>query len=302
MIKVKPYAILFNPNAGNGESEKKANTLQSQLKDNKIESIFITGDSPENSIQILIDKMAEISAIIAIGGDGTLNIVGTAFIRSNQTVPLGIIPGGTINNFAKRWNIPLDTEKAIAVILENNTSKVSIGKCNNQAIISSFTFGKLADISNDVRQSEKQKYGLVVYPYQALKKIGNKTSYLIRYKTEKEEKELKTWVTLITTTSYVGGLPYTLNDPNAFHINILNNMTISKAMAYVSYAFTGHLKGKKAITRLEAEKLELINLDSKIEVQSRIDGDPGPNLPLTLEWKKNMIDLMVPIKKPTIKF
>ncbi|HCM89877.1 MULTISPECIES: YegS/Rv2252/BmrU family lipid kinase [Vagococcus] len=294
---MKPYGILFNPNAGNGESERKAKNLQEKLKNNKIDSFFIAGDSPENTIQKLIDRMSEISAIIAIGGDGTLNIVGTAFIRSNRSVPLGIIPGGTINNFAKRWNIPIDTEKAIAVILDNYTNKVSIGKCNDQAIISSFTFGKLADISNDVRQSEKQKYGLIVYPYQALKKIGSKTSYLIRFKTEKEEQDLKTWVTLITTTSYVGGLPYTLDDPNAFHINILNNMTMSKAMAYLTYAFTGHLKGKKTITRLEAESLEIINLDSEIKIQSRIDGDPGPDLPLHLEWKKDLIDLMVPIKK-----
>lgn len=291
---MKPYGIFFNPNAGSGESEKIANQLKTSLAANDIDSFFITGKDADEAIEAVMESLEKIDSLVSIGGDGSLNIVGTAFIRSGKTVPLGIIPGGTINNFAKRWNISLDTQEAINTIINKKTRKVSIGKCNDQAIISSFTFGELADISNEVRQSEKRKYGLVVYPYKALKHIGKKTSYLVRYKTEKETQELKTWVALVTTTSYIGGLPYVAHDENSFNMSILNNMSFSKLLAYGRLAFTGKLKGKKSLTYINAEKIELTNLESNKEIKSRIDGDPGPSLPLTLEWQKDLIDLIVP--------
>lgn len=291
---MKTYGIFYNPNAGDGKSEKTAHHLKRFLEEEKINSMFVTADSEEKAIEKIMSLVDELDALVAIGGDGTLNIVGTAFIRQGKSIPLGIIPGGTINNFAKRWEIPLNEDQAIETIVKGKTRKVSIGKCEDQAIISSFTFGRLADISNDVRQSQKQKYGLIVYPYQALRHIGMKSSYLVNFKTEKEEKTLKTWVTLATTTSFIGGLHYTVHDANAFHLSVLNDMSASKSIAFIQYAFTGRLKGKKAITYIEAEKIELTNVNPNDCIQSRIDGDPGPNLPLTLEWQKDFIDLMIP--------
>lgn len=288
------YGIFYNVNAGDGKSEEIAKYVKRMLNDNQIDTIFLTAKNAKEAVTVIKESIEKIDGLVAIGGDGTLNIVGTAFIQCKKTVPLGIIPAGTINNFAKRWKIPLDKEEAMKVILEKNTKKISIGECNNQAIISSFTFGRLADLSNDVRQSEKRKYGLIVYPYKALKHLGSKTSYLIKYKTEDEEYILKTWVTLATTTSFVGGIPYTSHDKNAFHVSILNNISFSKIKAYLTYAFTGNLKGKKAITYLAAETLNLENVDKTVSVQTRIDGDPGPDLPLTLNWKKDFLDVTVP--------
>ncbi|MFC6345922.1 diacylglycerol/lipid kinase family protein [Vagococcus carniphilus] len=288
------YGIFYNANAGDGKSEETAKYVKNMLKDNQIDSIFLTAKNAKEAVTMIKESMKTIDGLIAIGGDGTLNIVGTAFIQSSKTVPLGIIPGGTINNFAKRWKIPLAKEEAMKVILERNTKKISIGECNNEAIISSFTFGRLADLSNDVRQSEKRKYGLIVYPYKALKHLGSKTSYLVKYKTEDKEYLLKTWVALATTTSFVGGIPYTSHDKNAFHVSILNNISFSKIKAYLTYAFTGNLKGKKAITYLAAETLKLENVDKTVSIQTRIDGDPGPDLPLTLNWKKDFLDVAVP--------
>ena len=294
---MKRYGIFFNQNAGDGKSEDTANQLKKELMIHGVQVDFLTASSEEQGIEKIVSAIDKLDALIAIGGDGTLNSIGTAFIRRGKSIPLGVIPGGTVNNFAKRWHIPLTIEEAIKVILVGETRKVSIGKCGDRAIISSFTFGRLADMSNDVRQSEKQKYGLIVYPYQALKHIGKNKSYKIKYKTDDGIRKMKTWIALVTTTSYVGGIPYTIHDANAFHVSILNNMSLSKIFTYLRYIFTGELKRGKAVTYIESEKLEIINVNPKNNVQSRIDGDKGPSLPLVLEWQKDLIDLMVPIEK-----
>ncbi len=104
------------------------------------------------------EAIEEYDGIVAIGGDGSLNIVGTAFVQAGKAIPLGIIPGGTINNFAKRWHLPMDEEEAMDIIIAGYQRKVGIVACQDRqkAVISSFTFGSFADISNEVRQSEKR--------------------------------------------------------------------------------------------------------------------------------------------------
>ena len=55
--------------------------------------------------------------IIVVGGDGTLHEVINGFTNFDK-VNLGLIPCGTGNDFASAVNIPLDVEKAINIILQ----------------------------------------------------------------------------------------------------------------------------------------------------------------------------------------
>lgn len=294
MAMTERYGIFFNKQAGSGESLELAHQLKGKLESIGAEVIFLTADTPEKAVELIYKEMDHLDTIVSIGGDGTLNSVGTAFIRKGYSIPVGIIPGGTINNFAKRFGISMDMMKAMDTILSGRLKKVSIGKCANQAIISSFTLGELADISNEVRQSEKRKYGLIVYPMKALKKIGKRTAYPIDYTVNGKNSQFKTWVTLVTTTSSVGGVSYTKDQTDAFHVSVLNNITVSKIVSYLKYAFTGELRGKNGITYFNATEIKLAPANQKQRITTRIDGDEGPNLPLTLTWQKEFLTILVP--------
>src|SRR5687768_7718884 len=65
--------------------------------------------------------------VIAVGGDGTINEVVNGFFENEQLisgdVTLGIIPHGTGSDFRRVLKLPLDAEKAAAVI-ENGESRM----------------------------------------------------------------------------------------------------------------------------------------------------------------------------------
>ena len=68
--------------------------------------------------------------IAVAGGDGTVesvasNLVGTPF-------PLGIIPAGTFNNFARSLDLPLDPLEACHVILAGNARPTDVGFANEK--------------------------------------------------------------------------------------------------------------------------------------------------------------------------
>ena len=120
------YGIFFNPNAGNGNAEKLAKKMQEKFKQAGHEGEFLTAPDPEKAVETVKEAIEEYDGIVAIGGDGSLNIVGTAFVQAGKSIPLGIIPGGTINNFAKRWHLPMDEEEAMDIIIAGYQRKVGM--------------------------------------------------------------------------------------------------------------------------------------------------------------------------------
>src|SRR3984893_7402507 len=56
----------------------------------------------------------ELDAIVVGGGDGSIRTVASVLVGSD--VPLGVIPLGTLNHFAKDLRIPLFVDGAVAVI------------------------------------------------------------------------------------------------------------------------------------------------------------------------------------------
>lgn len=292
------YAIFFNSNAGDGEAEQTAHQMKEKLEAADKEAEFLTAPDPEAAIKKIKDHLSDYEAIIAIGGDGTLNIVATAFVQAEKTIPFGIIPGGTVNNFAKRWHIPMDLEQAMDVIVAGHTRKVGIGACDEhkKAIVSSFAFGTFADISNEVRQQEKQKFGLIVYPLKALKQLGKKRSYKVRVEADSYTEELKVWFALITTTRSIGGMNYVQEGSESFHVSVLHNMTFLKLFQLARFVFTGKLKNTESLLYLQPKKVKLTPL-GKHEIVARIDGDKGPTLPVELDWLENFLTIYVPERK-----
>src|SRR5262245_46672517 len=59
------------------------------------------------------------------GGDGTVESVAAAMVGTS--LPLGVIPAGTFNNFARSLNLPLDPIEACQVIVAGDARPVDVG-------------------------------------------------------------------------------------------------------------------------------------------------------------------------------
>lgn len=74
------------------------------------------------------------SAVVAVGGDGSVNEVAKSLIGSNTA--LGIIPVGSGNGFARHLKIPLKIKRAIRVIRNFHIASVDTGYINGNMFIS----------------------------------------------------------------------------------------------------------------------------------------------------------------------
>lgn len=63
--------------------------------------------------------------VVACGGDGTVRTVGSALCGSG--VPMGILPIGTANLFAKNVGLPLDIRESLKVVVSHGSKKIDMG-------------------------------------------------------------------------------------------------------------------------------------------------------------------------------
>jgi diacylglycerol kinase family enzyme len=84
-------------------------------------------------------KRGDIDAVIAGGGDGSIRAV--ASVLAGTGVPLGVIPLGTLNHFAKDLGLPLDVEDAVATIASGRTRMIDLGEVNGEIFINNSSIG-----------------------------------------------------------------------------------------------------------------------------------------------------------------
>jgi diacylglycerol kinase family enzyme len=80
-----------------------------------------------------------IDAMLAGGGDGTISCA--AQIAWKSGMPLGIIPAGTMNLFARSLRLPLDLEAALSALAQAQIAPVDISSVNGQGFIHQFSVG-----------------------------------------------------------------------------------------------------------------------------------------------------------------
>lgn len=86
-------------------------------------------------------------ALIAGGGDGTVSAATSIAWRTGT--PLGILPAGTMNMFARALGLPLDLEQAAEALAGADTTACDIATANGRPFVHQFSVGMQPRIIRD---------------------------------------------------------------------------------------------------------------------------------------------------------
>jgi YegS/Rv2252/BmrU family lipid kinase len=101
--------------------------------------------------------LSDVEIIVAGGGDGTINAVASAAIKSGKT--MGVLPFGTMNHFAKDLHIPLEIEGAIETIVGGHTISVDVGEVNGRIFVNNSSLGLYPSIVRERRKQQSLGWG-----------------------------------------------------------------------------------------------------------------------------------------------
>jgi len=139
MAKRQRLIVLMNPAAGLSGNFP--------IRDAVLESLRAAGAEPvlrpARGSAILETARAALreapEALVAAGGDGTLSAVAAAVAQSD--VPLGVMPIGTLNHFARDIGIPTDLRQAARIIVDGTVRSLDIGQANGHCFINNSSIG-----------------------------------------------------------------------------------------------------------------------------------------------------------------
>jgi diacylglycerol kinase family enzyme len=77
--------------------------------------------------------------LVAAGGDGTVNAAANHCV--DHGIPLGILPFGTRNHFARDAGIPRATEDAVRTIARRRTRRVDVAEINGRVFLNNSSIG-----------------------------------------------------------------------------------------------------------------------------------------------------------------
>ena len=97
-----------------------------------------------------------VDALVAAGGDGTISTAAGAVAGTDM--PLGVLPMGTLNHFARDAGIPLDLKEAARAIAAGRTRRVVVAEVNGRVFVNNSAVG-LYPMLVKAREAQQRQLG-----------------------------------------------------------------------------------------------------------------------------------------------
>jgi diacylglycerol kinase family enzyme len=82
---------------------------------------------------------SDVDAIVIGGGDGTISTA--AGVLAGGDIPLGVLPLGTSNHFARDLGIPLDIDAAARIVAQGTVHRLGVGEVNGHIFVNNSVLG-----------------------------------------------------------------------------------------------------------------------------------------------------------------
>lgn len=196
-------AVIVNQGAGTVVSEKlDAEKLRALFREAGAEADvkLLPGEEIEAAAREAVAKGAE--AVVAGGGDGTIRCV--ASVLQGGDVPLGVLPVGTLNHFARDLGIPADLAEAARVVVAGEPRALDVGEVNGEIFINNSMLGVYPPI---VRVRDWQRQNLergkwLATVVAAFKVVPKLPSLHVRLKADGLEADHKTRFVFVGNNEY----------------------------------------------------------------------------------------------------
>ncbi|MCR5649603.1 MAG: YegS/Rv2252/BmrU family lipid kinase [Lachnospiraceae bacterium] len=125
-----------------------------------------------DAVKAVSEISDDYAMIVCSGGDGTLNETISGMMKGKKHIPLGYIPAGTTNDFARSLGIPSRMMAAADAIVSGKNFSCDIGTFNERYFVYVAAFGLFTDVSYDTDQYLKNTLGHSAYILEGAKRLG----------------------------------------------------------------------------------------------------------------------------------
>lgn len=149
---------------------------------------------------------ADYDAVVAVGGDGTLNQAVSGLMTLDRPPLLGYIPQGSTNDFAASLHLSSDPAAAAEQIAQGRPQQLDIGSWNGRHFVYVASFGAFTRSSYSAPQAAKNALGHLAYILEGMKDLNSLRPYRVRLTADEEVLDGEYLFGAVCNSTSIGGL------------------------------------------------------------------------------------------------
>ncbi|MBD2868946.1 diacylglycerol kinase [Paenibacillus arenilitoris] len=281
-MAIKRARLIYNPTSGREEMKRRLPDILQRLEKGGIEtSCHMTIGEGDATLAASEAADRGYDMVIAAGGDGTLYEVINGLTGKADRPPLGILPVGTTNDFARAMGIPKHWEYAVDLIIQQYSRPIDVGKANERYFINIAGGGSLTELTYDVPSKLKTMIGQLAYYMKGMEKMTRLRPTELHFQAaEVGEFHDEFMMFLICNSNSVGGFerlaPDSKLDDGLLDVLLIRKCNLPEFIKLVTLALRGEHLNDPHVIHFRTNELKVTTPDY---VQINLDGEYGGVLP-----------------------
>lgn len=290
---VKKCLMIVNPISGLGFGRRNAPRLEALLRehDYEVELLWTTAKGSARAAAEEADP-DDVSVILSVGGDGTLNEVVNGV--GDKNIPVTIFPTGTGNVLAKEYGIPYSVRRVCEMILQAKIEMLDVGDIGGRRFLLFAGAGFDAAVAMSLYQSRTGRITMLNYVGPTLKALFTYRFPQMQVTVDGKPAGAATCALISNVHSYGGPFGFLEEaDPTdgLFDICLMRGHTRRDLVRYIWGGLRRRILDYDDTTHLRGRSIELTS-DGDLPIQA--DGDFVGKLPVRIELLPARLPLIVP--------
>lgn len=293
----KRLLFIINPKAGKTVVKNELFEIIMIFSNAGYEVVMHPTTGPDDAEKTVIAEGGNYDLIVCAGGDGTIDNTVSGYMKMEKKTPIGYIPVGTTNDFARSLQISRKPAEAARQIVEGTSTLMDVGTLNDRNFIYIAAFGVFTDISYNTKQSLKKVMGHSAYILEAIRNLGKVKSYELEADLDGVSISGKYIYGMVTNSNSVAGFKLrgakhvALDDGKFDCLFVKAPKNISEIQQILSAVLSNEMDGNEMFFRCKASKIQV---KSATEIPWTVDGEfGGSHTEVVVENHKQAVEMYI---------
>ena len=220
-------------------------------------------------------------AVVAVGGDGTLNETVSGLMTLEHRPPLGYLARGSTNDFASSLHISKKPAAAAEAMVAAHPRQLDIGRWNQRFFVYVASFGAFTKSSYSAPQAAKNALGHFAYILEGMKDLNTLRPYRLRLTADGEVLDGEYLFGAVCNSTSIGGLmkldaERVVLDDGKFELLLIPNPKTAIDLQNLVLALLNQEYDSQGLV---FRHVSSIHLETEEELPWSLDGEYAPSVP-----------------------
>lgn len=194
--------FIVNPTANSGKAVSVWSRARQYLDGRNLPYTFALSKDGDD-VARLAREAGDADVVAAVGGDGTVSRVAGALAGTETAI--AVLPGGTGNDFARTFSVPITPEGACELIYRGERAPLDLGYLDSGCFCNVAGAGLDAEVVSEANKTFKKFSGSGGYLLALLKQLALYKPQPARITVDEHTLEAKIWLVAVANGQYYGG-------------------------------------------------------------------------------------------------